>query len=73
MAISGAIKLGKAIRQRRKALGLSQDAFADRCGVHRTYMGSVERGERNVSLENILRIAAACGVTASALLKEAGL
>jgi helix-turn-helix protein len=39
------------------AKGISQEALADLAGIHRTYMGSVERGERNISLENIVKIA----------------
>jgi len=52
---------GAAIKHNRMALGLSQEEFAFRCGLHRTYIGSVERGERNVSLINILRICKALG------------
>jgi transcriptional regulator with XRE-family HTH domain len=47
---------------------LSQEALAERTGLHRTYMGSVERGERNVSLDNIYRLAEALGVSAGSLL-----
>jgi transcriptional regulator with XRE-family HTH domain len=57
------------IRQLRLAKGISQEALADEAGVHRTYMGSVERGERNISLENIVRIARALKVAPSALLQ----
>lgn len=63
--------LGEVIRTRRSALGLSQEAFAERCKLHRTYVGSVERGERNVTLVNIARIAFALGVVPSVLLSEA--
>ena len=52
----------------RKAKGYSQEEFAHECDLHRTYMGDVERGERNISIDNIARIAAALGVTASDLL-----
>ena len=62
-------KFGRAVRQRRLAVGLSQEELAQRAGLHRTYVGSVERGERNVSLENIVRLAAALGLDASLLLK----
>lgn len=48
---------GERVRARRLELGLSQEDLADACGLHRTYIGSLERGERNVSLINIVRIA----------------
>jgi transcriptional regulator with XRE-family HTH domain len=63
--------LGRAVRRLRKQAGYSQEAFADRCKLHRTYMGSVERGETNISLDNIERIAKALGLTAGELLTEA--
>ena len=62
---------GLAVRARRKRLGLSQEGFAAKVGLHRTYVGSVERGERNVSLKNIHAIAAALQTTAARLLGEA--
>jgi len=58
------------IRELRLAKGISQEALADEAGVHRTYMGSVERGERNISLENIVRIAKALRVRPHELLKN---
>lgn len=64
-------RLGRAVRRLRKEAGFSQESFADRCRVHRTYMGSVERGETNISLDNIERIAKALGLTAASLLAEA--
>jgi transcriptional regulator with XRE-family HTH domain len=60
--------LGLAIRQLRRASGISQEAFAASCGLHRTYIGGIERGERNVSFANLLRIADALGVRPSGLL-----
>jgi transcriptional regulator with XRE-family HTH domain len=63
--------LGRAVRRLRTAKGWSQEAFADRVELHRTYMGSVERGEVNISLENIERIAKGLGLTAGQLLAEA--
>ena len=63
--------LGLAIRTRRRLAGLSQEELAARSGLHRTYLGSVERGERNVSLKNIWSIARALGTTPSQLLGEA--
>jgi transcriptional regulator with XRE-family HTH domain len=53
---------GKRIRQLRQRAGISQEALADRCGLHRTYVGGIERGERNPSLMNIARIAKALNV-----------
>ena len=64
-------RLGKAVRRLRKRLGYSQESFADHCGVHRTFMGAVERGETNISLKNIERISGALGIKASALLRAA--
>jgi transcriptional regulator with XRE-family HTH domain len=58
------------IRELRLAKGISQEALADEAGVHRTYMGSVERGERNISLENIVRIAKGLRVRPHELLKN---
>jgi transcriptional regulator with XRE-family HTH domain len=57
------------VRRLRKSLGLSQEAFADECGLHRTYIGAIERAERNVSLDNIERMAAALSVHGWELLK----
>lgn len=50
--------LGRNLRRHREALGYSQEAFADMVGVHRTYLGGVERGERNLTLKSVERIAA---------------
>jgi len=47
---------GAGVRAERKARGYSQEAFADHIGIDRSYMGGVERGERNLSLTNIMRI-----------------
>ena len=51
------IKIGKRIRELRKTKGFSQEAFAYEVGLDRTYMGSVERGERNIAALNLVRIA----------------
>ena len=56
------IKLGKRIRELRVDAEFSQEGFADEVGIDRTYMGGVERGERNISAINIIRIAKALGV-----------
>ncbi|MGH6777763.1 MAG: helix-turn-helix domain-containing protein [Bradyrhizobium sp.] len=63
------------LRRLRQSTGFSQEALADRAEPHRTYISSVERGERNVSLENIFRIAKALGADPRELLapeKKAG-
>ena len=52
------------IRRFRKQSGLSQEAFAERCGLHRTYISAVEREKRNISLTNVERIAQTLGVPA---------
>ena len=49
--------VGRNLRTYRQAKGLSQEAFADVLGVHRTYMGGIERGERNLTLKSLERIA----------------
>ncbi|MGD1027234.1 helix-turn-helix domain-containing protein [Candidatus Binatus soli] len=62
--------LARNLRRFRAVKAVSQEALADLAGLHRTYLGSVERGERNVSIDNIERLAEALGVTVSELLKE---
>jgi transcriptional regulator with XRE-family HTH domain len=58
------------MRVLRAARGLTQEALADASGLNRTYLSSVERAERNVSIDNIARIAAALSVAAFELLRE---
>jgi transcriptional regulator with XRE-family HTH domain len=60
--------LGANLRAYREARRLSQEAFADVLGVHRTYMGAVERGERNLTLRSVERLAERLGVAAVDLL-----
>ena len=58
----------KNVRSRREALGLSQEQLAERAGLHRTYIGMLERSEKNVTIYNIERIANALSVRPSTLL-----
>lgn len=60
--------LGENLRALRRERGLSQEDFADALGVHRTYMGGVERGERNLTLKSVERIADRLGVDPASLL-----
>ena len=62
------VLFGKRVRQLRKAKGVSQEAFAHEIKIDRSYFGSIERGERNVSLENICLIADGLGVAPAELL-----
>lgn len=66
-------KLGVVIRGRRKAIGLSQEALADAAAIDRAHLGKIERGERNVTILNLLRIALALECRASELLGDSGL
>ena len=61
---------GVRVRELRADRGLSQEALAERAGIHRTYVGSVERGERNVALDNIHALAAALGVSPARLVAD---
>lgn len=63
-----AVEFGSRVRRQRQALGWSQEKLAEAVGLHHTYVGSVERGERNVSLRNILRLAEALRVSPGVLL-----
>jgi transcriptional regulator with XRE-family HTH domain len=60
------------MRRLRAERGLSQEALAHECGINRTYLSSVERSERNVSIDNIGRVAGALDVEAWVLLKDDG-
>ena len=62
------IRFGDRVRALRKAQGLSQEAFADRCGLDRTYVSGIERGKRNVSLRNIEILAKSLGIPVSELM-----
>jgi len=58
------------VRRRRMELGLSQEELAERAGVHRTYVGMLERGEKNVTIYNIERLAVALDMPPSRLLES---
>lgn len=65
--------LGAAIRAERLERGLSQETLADASGIDRSHMGKIERGERNVSVLNVARVAEALGVSMASLMASAGL
>lgn len=64
------IKFGQKVREERTRLGLSQEDLATRASVHRTYVGMIERAEKNITLENIQKIARALGLKIHELTKE---
>lgn len=64
------VRFGRRLREKRTELGLSQEAFAGKCGLDRTYISGIERGKRNVSLLNIGAIAIALGTSVSELTQE---
>jgi transcriptional regulator with XRE-family HTH domain len=66
--VDGRTLVAANLRRLRSKRGLSQEALADKAGIHRTYIGSVERAERNVSIDNICRVAWALGVDVRELL-----
>ncbi len=61
---------GRAVRERRVKLGLTQESLAERAGLHWTYIGGIERGERNVSIINVVKIANALDVSVSEMLRD---
>lgn len=63
-------RFGEHIRSLRKMAGWSQEELAEVCGLHRTYVGAIERGERNVSLLNIVELARGLRVKPADLLKD---
>ena len=64
------IRFGRLLRRQREKLGVSQEAFADLCQLDRTYIGGIERGERNVALVNIEKIAKTLGLSISQLFRD---
>jgi len=61
-------RFGQRVREKRMALGLSQEAFADKCGLDRTYISGIERGKRNVALRNIELIARVLNISIAELM-----
>ena len=63
-------KFGERVRKLRKELGISQEELADRSGLHRTYIGMIERAEKNITLLNVEKIAKGLGVSIEELFQE---
>ena len=63
------VKFGKKVREERKKLGYSQEVLAEKAGVHRTYIGMIERGEKNITLANIQKVSKALKIKISELTK----
>lgn len=72
-AIQAQQQVGAAIRRYREKLGVSQEAFADQITMHRTYYSAIERGERNLTLRSLMRVADGLGINLSQLLADAAL
>ena len=66
------VRFGKRLREIREKVGVSQEKLAEMAGLHRTYVSSVERGKRNISLINIARLGRALGVSLRELMPENG-
>lgn len=64
------IAFGEAVRRRRKTLGYSQEAFGDACGIDRSYMGRIERGEHNPTLASIMKIVETLGIQPSEFFRD---
>lgn len=64
------VKFGKKVRAQRANLGLSQEELASRAGVHRTYIGMIERAEKNITLENIEKVAKALNLKLSDFFRD---
>ncbi len=63
-------RFGQRVRYERTKQGLSQEELAERAGLHRTYIGMIERAEKNITLLNIEKVAKALGISVGELLKE---
>lgn len=64
------VRFGKKVRQERMKLGISQEELAGRAGVHRTYIGMLERAEKNITLENIEKICKALNLSIGDFFKD---
>lgn len=64
------VRFGSRVREKRKQLGLSQEELADKAGLHRTYIGMIERAEKNITLRNIAKISAALGTPIGELVDD---
>jgi transcriptional regulator with XRE-family HTH domain len=62
-------QFGNKVRKERARVGISQESLGEKAGLHRTYIGMIERAEKNITLLNIAKIAEALGVTVSSLLE----
>lgn len=71
LQISARLRFATNLKLRRLELGLSQEALADQAGLHRTYIGSVERAERNISIDSMARLATALHIDLADLLRDA--
>ena len=58
------------LRRLRKKLGISQEGLAEKCGLHRTYIGAIERSERNITLQTLEKLAESLGVSPQDLLED---
>lgn len=67
-----AVQLGRALRARRQATGMSQDGFADHIEMHRAYYAAIERGEKNVTLRTLKRVADGLRLPMSRILEDFG-
>jgi transcriptional regulator with XRE-family HTH domain len=67
-----AIQVGRALRARRQAAGMSQDQFADHIDMHRAYYAAIERGEKKVTLKTLKRVADGLQVSISEILRDIG-
>jgi transcriptional regulator with XRE-family HTH domain len=63
-------RLGIVLRAKRESLGISQEEFSFEVGLHRTYIGSIERGEKNITINSLLKIANRMGLKLSQIFKE---